>query len=248
MHFGLCWAVLAFVEEDRKEAARRLEPAAAIQAQSAGDRASGPITGMWALVAVLEGRPGGEQLAWPVDEPVHYLGRAYLRYARAVLAGRVGDADAALQLVADGDRFLPNSGWFRHFGRRLVAEAAVADGWEAPATWLREALAFFDARGEERIASACRSLLRRAGVAVPRRRGEVPVPASLRAVGVTSREVEVLRLLAHGLSNQEIATRLYLSPRTVERHIANLTVKTGVERRSQLVAFAARSAETLFGG
>jgi DNA-binding CsgD family transcriptional regulator len=54
-------------------------------------------------------------------------------------------------------------------------------------------------------------------------------------------------LLAEGLSNQEIAARLYLSPRTVERHVANLTVKTGVERRAQLVAFAAR-AGALFEG
>ena len=66
-------------------------------------------------------------------------------------------------------------------------------------------------------------------------------------MGVTGREVEVLRLLADGLSNQEIAARLYLSPRTVERHVENLSVKTGVERRTQLVAFAARSA-SLFGG
>jgi DNA-binding NarL/FixJ family response regulator len=76
---------------------------------------------------------------------------------------------------------------------------------------------------------------------VPRRRGSDPIPAPLGELGVTSREVEVLSLLAEGLSNQEIAARLYLSPRTVERHIANLTNKVGVERRSQLVAFAART-------
>ena len=51
----------------------------------------------------------------------------------------------------------------------------------------------------------------------------------------------MLTLLAEGLPNREIAERLYLSPRTVERHIANLTVKAGVRRRSELIAFAARS-------
>jgi DNA-binding CsgD family transcriptional regulator len=197
---------------------------------------------------VVDNHPGGEGLAWPVEEPVHYLGRASLRYARAVLAGRAGNTDAAMELVADADRLLARSTWFGHLGRRLVAEAALTDGWPAPEAWLREALDVFDARGEERIASACRSLLRRAGVAVPRRRGDVLVPAGLRAVGITGREVEVLRLLAEGLSNQAIAARLYLSPRTVERHIANLSTKTGVERRAQLVAYAARSADTLFGG
>jgi DNA-binding NarL/FixJ family response regulator len=135
---------------------------------------------------------------------------------------------------------LDGAPWFRQYGRRLVAEGA-SSGWPAPVGWLREALAFFDAHGNDRVASACRSLLRRAGVAVPRRRGDTGVPADLRAVGVTSRELEVLQLLGEGLTNQEIAARLYLSPRTVERHVANLSVKTGVERRAQLVALAARS-------
>ena len=92
------------------------------------------------------------------------------------------------------------------------------------------------------MASACRSLLRKAGAPVPRRRGEEAAPGALRALAITDREMEVLRLLAEGLSNKEIAARLYLSPRTVERHIANLTAKAGVERRAQLVAFAARAA------
>jgi DNA-binding CsgD family transcriptional regulator len=175
-------------------------------------------------------------------DPVHFMARGFLRYAQAVVAGRAGDPDRAAALVADGDRDLANLEWYRQLGRRLVSEAAVADGWGQPVAWLREALAFFDRRGDERLASACRSLLRRAGVAVPRRRSGAGVPAPLRALGVTDREAEVLALLAEGLANQEIATRLFLSPRTVERHIANLSVKVGVERRAQLVAYAARVA------
>ena len=56
--------------------------------------------------------------------------------------------------------------------------------------------------------------------------------ASLRALGLTARELEVLRLLGEGLSNKDIGARLYLSPRTVERHVASLTAKAGVSRRS----------------
>lgn len=248
MIISLSRGVLAFVEEDRAEAVRRLELAATIQAASVGDRASGPITGVWALIAVLDGHAEAERLAWPDEEPVHFIGQAYLRYARAVLAGRAGQRSASLGFVADGDQLLTDCSWFRQYGRRVVAEAALADGWEPPEEWLREALAFFDARADDRIASACRSLLRRAGVAVPRRRSSDVVPPALAALGVTGRELEVLRLLAEGLSNQQIAARLYLSPRTVERHVANLAVKTGAERRAQLVAFAARSADALFGG
>jgi DNA-binding CsgD family transcriptional regulator/tetratricopeptide (TPR) repeat protein len=248
MVIGLARAVLAFVEEDRAEAVRRLELAASMQAASLGDRASAPISGIWALIAVLDAHPEAEQLAWPEEEPVHFVGRAYLRYARAVLAGRAGQRSVAVALVAEGDELLTDCSWFRQYGRRVVAEASIADGWGAPEGWLREALAFFDGRSDDRIASACRSLLRRAGVAVPRRRSSDVVPPALAALGVTGRELEVLRLLAEGLSNQEIATRLYLSPRTVERHVANLAVKTGTERRAQLVAYAARSADALFGG
>jgi DNA-binding CsgD family transcriptional regulator len=58
-------------------------------------------------------------------------------------------------------------------------------------------------------------------------------------MGVTARELEILRLLAIGLPNKQIGARLYLSARTVERHVANLEVKTGAARRSELVAYAA---------
>ena len=67
------------------------------------------------------------------------------------------------------------------------------------------------------------------------------MPAALRGLSVTGRELEVLRLLGEGRSNRDIAERLYMSHRTVERHVANLTAKTGVEGRTALVAFAART-------
>jgi DNA-binding NarL/FixJ family response regulator len=53
--------------------------------------------------------------------------------------------------------------------------------------------------------------------------------------------VEVLGLLAQGLSNKEIAGVLWLSDRTVERHITALYRKIGVARRSEATAFALRN-------
>ena len=53
------------------------------------------------------------------------------------------------------------------------------------------------------------------------------VPSALRGLGVTSREMDVLRLVAGGLSNGDIAQRLYLSPRTVETHVSSLLARTG---------------------
>lgn len=53
------------------------------------------------------------------------------------------------------------------------------------------------------------------------------------------------RLVADGLTNREIAERLFLSPRTVEKHVERLLAKTGVQNRSQLVARAARRGTAL---
>lgn len=55
---------------------------------------------------------------------------------------------------------------------------------------------------------------------------------------LTQRELEVLRLIARGLINREIAERLYLSVRTVESHRARIQRKLGRSRRSDLVEYA----------
>jgi DNA-binding NarL/FixJ family response regulator len=58
---------------------------------------------------------------------------------------------------------------------------------------------------------------------------------------LTTREVEVLRLLAGGESNRAIADRLCLSLRTVERHITNIYAKIGARGRADATAFALRN-------
>ena len=55
---------------------------------------------------------------------------------------------------------------------------------------------------------------------------------------LTPRELEVLRLIASGLSNREIATKLFLSVRTAERHIANIYKKIGAHSKADATAFA----------
>jgi two-component system, NarL family, response regulator LiaR len=54
-------------------------------------------------------------------------------------------------------------------------------------------------------------------------------------LGISPRELEVLRLMAEGLSNQEIAGRIFVSLNTVKTHSANLFVKLDVRRRTQAV-------------
>lgn len=75
------------------------------------------------------------------------------------------------------------------------------------------------------------------GLELPRR----PRAAARERVGqLTGREVEVLRLLAEGLSTAEIADRLVVSPRTVEHHVSAVLQKLGEPTRARAVASARR--------
>ena len=113
-------------------------------------------------------------------------------------------------------------------------EAAFAESWGDPSTWLHHAHTFFSGTTPD-LARACRSLLRRSGSPLPHPDPDA-VPPALAARGITLRETDVLVLLARGLSNREIAARLRLSPRTVEKHVERLMGKTETTRRTQLVA------------
>jgi DNA-binding CsgD family transcriptional regulator len=55
------------------------------------------------------------------------------------------------------------------------------------------------------------------------------------SLGISKREYEVLELMAKGLSNQEIADRLFVSLNTIKTHSSNLFLKLGVSRRTQAV-------------
>jgi HD-GYP domain-containing protein (c-di-GMP phosphodiesterase class II) len=79
---------------------------------------------------------------------------------------------------------------------------------------------------------AAEAVLGAAGHRVPRRRGGPR--------GLTQREVEVLRLLARGLSNKEIADRLVISPKTVGNHVEHIYAKAGCSNRAAAGLFAMR--------
>lgn len=73
---------------------------------------------------------------------------------------------------------------------------------------------------------------------------EVPVPAALpftlneqrlKDLGITPRELEILELIAHGMSNREIADKLFVSENTVKTHSSRLFDKLGAKRRTQAV-------------
>ena len=59
--------------------------------------------------------------------------------------------------------------------------------------------------------------------------------AELKQLGISPRELEVLKLIAKGLSNQEIADQLFVSVNTVKTHTSNLFLKLDVKRRTQAI-------------
>lgn len=226
------------VREDRARAVAALDKG---MDELRSTLATTPFRGMWALIhavdnqdahaAVDEVSASGLKVYWPI--------RGWVGHAQAVLHGRAGEHSAAMDAFTTADATLAPCRWYRQHARRLVAEAAIADRWGDPERWLTEALDFFEVEGYERIASACRALLRRMGATVPRRRRPADVPPSLAGLGLTARELEVLALLGEARSTRDIAAQLFLSPKTVERHIENLAAKLGVRGRAELIAFAA---------
>jgi DNA-binding CsgD family transcriptional regulator len=70
--------------------------------------------------------------------------------------------------------------------------------------------------------------------------GATEAPARDGLPELSDRELEVLALVAEGLNNEEIAARLYLSVRTVERHLSNIYLKLGVSGKAARAAAAAR--------
>jgi DNA-binding CsgD family transcriptional regulator len=221
--------------EDRRGALDELARAVAL-APPGSASARSPYNGLHALLLAVDDAPHARAAAAGVAAtPVlDAVARHYGTLARAVLAGRSGDAGSAVSHFATADAGLTGAPWLRRLGRRLVAEAAIRDGWGEPSTWLHDAHAFFSGTAPD-VARGCRSLLRHSGLPLPRA-GSDEVPPALADRAITLREADVLVLVARGLSNREIAARLHLSPRTVEKHVERLMGKTGTSRRTQLVA------------
>lgn len=96
------------------------------------------------------------------------------------------------------------------------------------------------AKTQQRVAA---QELRRLGVRAWRR-GVEARGAGL--AGLSSREVEIARLVAGGLTNREVAQLLRISPRTIERHMTNVLTKLGLRNRTELATFM-RSAPAVRG-
>ena len=202
---------------------------------------------LWPLLATVYDLEGdhGERARQETDDPALRVARAVdglWHLAAAVARGRDGDEIAARAEADTADGCfaqVPAFEGYVHLARRYAAEAAITDGWGDPGAWLRGAEQWAHGKGHTGLQAACVALGRRAGVRPARRRhGAAEVPPRLARLGVTSREVDVLLLIAEGRTNADIAARLYLSPRTVKGYVESLLSKTGASNRTQLAALA----------
>jgi DNA-binding CsgD family transcriptional regulator len=115
----------------------------------------------------------------------------------------------------------------------MLAEAARSSEPEISETEARTALSAFEGLGAGREADTAAALLRELGVRAAR--------AGPKNVGrLSKREKEVLALLGQGLSNPEIAERLYISRKTVEHHVAHILSKLGLRNRTEAATVAVR--------
>ena len=138
-------------------------------------------------------------------------------------------------------------------GTRTLALATALDRALLAAQRLRDALDTA-ARQQAELATLLAGVLALAGPGTPHDAGhlacsthtapdEEPAarPTSTRTpTSLSPREREVLRLLAAGHSNRLIAADLFLSPRTVQRHVANVYLKLGAHCRAEATVYALR--------
>jgi DNA-binding NarL/FixJ family response regulator len=102
----------------------------------------------------------------------------------------------------------------------------------------RQALKIFDELGAAVYSQVLRKRMRAEGVRrIPR--GSRPSTRN-NSLGLTKREAEILALLSDGLRNSAIASRLFLSTKTVDHHVSAILTKLGVPSRAEAVAMARR--------
>ena len=158
-----------------------------------------------------------------------YLGISDILECLAALAGKAGSHREAARLFGAA-----------HAIRQRIGEVCFkiyAAGYEASVAALRDAMGEkdFDSAWAEGAALSTEEAIAYA----QRGRGERKRPASGWA-SLTPTERDVIRLVSEGLGNKDIATRLFVSPRTVQTHLTHVYTKLGLTSRVQLVQEAAR--------
>ncbi len=215
-----------------------------IAARTWADEAVATATGWVAIyaltararVAIAQGEPdqaerdAHDALALAAEVEA-YLQRPDIFECLATLAGEAGSHREATRLFGAAEAMRQRMG--------LVRFKIYAAGFEASVTTLRDALGKhdFDSAWADGAAMSSDEAIAYA----QRGRGQRKRPTSGWA-SLTPTELDVVRLVSEGLTNNDIATRLFVSPRTVQTHLTHVYNKLGLSSRVQLVQEAARHA------
>jgi LuxR family maltose regulon positive regulatory protein len=164
--------------------------------------------------------------------------RASAALARGVLAAAEGEHEASRRHLEDAIDL------FERTGTPFEAAHARVELADVLARLERKDLAIAEARGAHRaLSSMGAALAARRAAALLRKLGAGtagPRSADASTFGLSARELEVLGLVAQGLSNGRIATALVISEHTARRHVANILKKLDVPSRAAAAALAAR--------
>jgi DNA-binding CsgD family transcriptional regulator len=206
-----------------------------------GDRLrGGRLLALLVEAELARGNPEGaeravERLIACADASESSVLRAAAKLAEARIARHRSELPRAVALLTDASKELTNEERPLLAGRiRLeLAVALVETGDKATAiAEARGALAIFERLGARRDADEVAALLRDLG-APGRSRREGAVSS------LTAREQEVFALLGEGLTNAEIAKRLFITPKTAEHHVGRILSKLGVRSRTEAATIAA---------
>jgi DNA-binding NarL/FixJ family response regulator len=198
----------------------------------------GPLLALLVDVHLEEGNvDGAARAAERLDRIAGAQRGPYLKAAAALAKGKVciasrkDDARACLHDAIEGfaRAQLPMEA---ARARLEMARALSERSPEVAIADARAALEHFERLEAARHADAAAAVLRSLGA---------PIRTGPKGVGaLTKRESEVLELIGAGLSNPEIADRLYITRKTVEHHVGNVLAKLGLRNRAEVAAYAAR--------
>lgn len=216
---------------------RRLMLAAAVEIELAAGDASAARSAMEELAS----------LCASIDMPMLH---ALAEQSEAAVLFHEGDPQAALVTLRRAwSRWLSLDAPFEAARcQALVARLCAALGDEESARLEREAArAVFSELGAAPALSELEQSAQEQPAPVAPGARTVPAPAAGNDAGhspdagpLTARETEVIRLLADGLSNRDIAVELFISEKTVARHLSNIFTKLGLTSRSAATAYAYR--------
>ena len=181
----------------------------------------------------------------PIRPLAERFGTSWLRGEVAYGLHRIGATIDSLDRLAEPYALMIAGEWrraaqaWREIGCRYESGYALANIDDEES--IRKAELIFSALGARPAEAWTKGRLREIGIRTARRGPRASTRANL--AGLTRREVDVLDLLAAGLSNADIAERLFITPKTAGHHVSAILAKLGVSSRTAAARYTTQSGD-----